>query len=349
VADFILRPGVQDPQNDGCIYRDICRIKAGSMLEMNAEGRISTDRWWDWEARLDQPPSLRHEDLAERCRTILTEAVLQRKVGRTSAHFSGGMDSTAVALLAATHGREGADEPIHALSLVYERFPILSQETRYIDSASGGQGLHLHRISGEKHLEFDAIGFDTTPDEPHAALWQETPIHVLTNYAGGLGSQTLMTGLGADELFNLLPYHFHELLRRGRLRELWRESAVWGKAGGNNRWFYLWRHGLAHSPPIALRGGLRCWWRRGRVGWAQESECTIPSWVRPEFAREFQLWSRVHQRLRAKYHRCNPLSVSLLIHHLESTAGDVFRWNIGLPIGLMIAHLLGDPRALLTS
>jgi asparagine synthase (glutamine-hydrolysing) len=344
LAEFLLQLGVQDPQDERCAYEGVHRVLAGSLLEVCPGGVVRASRWWDWEARVEQPTSLRPEDIAERCGTLLKEAVRQRRVGRTAAALSGGMDSTAVALLAARQAHAAGDEPVHGLSLIYERLPVLARETPYVDCVPGEPGLQRHRLPGDDYLEFDALGHEMIPDEPQPWLWQQAAVHASVEYAAQLGARTLMTGLGADELFCMLPYHLPELLRSGRWLAAWRESARWGKAGGNSRWFYLWPYGLAHFVPLMLRGGLGCWWRGGLVGWEQQGDCTIPPWVRPEFARRFELWPRAIERLRQRYNRNRSSSVALLIEMLMLTVGDIFRWEVAVPRGLMIVHPYRDPR-----
>ena len=39
-----------------------------------------------------------------------------------------------------------------------------------------------------------------------------------------MGARTVFTGIGADELLNVPPYHLTDLLRRGRLWAAWDES-----------------------------------------------------------------------------------------------------------------------------
>ena len=72
---------------------------------------------------------------------------------RRPAHVSGGMDSTAVALTA--RDCLNVREPLHGLSLVYDRPPYLARERPYAESALGQGGIAPHRINGDEVLDFD--------------------------------------------------------------------------------------------------------------------------------------------------------------------------------------------------
>ena len=64
---------------------------------------------------------------------------------------------------------------MHALSLVYDRFPCLARERPYLESALEQPGLTPHRINGDEVLDFDS--FDTAPahDEPCPGLMRLWP------------------------------------------------------------------------------------------------------------------------------------------------------------------------------
>jgi asparagine synthase (glutamine-hydrolysing) len=140
LADFLVLPGcgVQELQSSRCVYEGAKRALAGTRIEARPGGEVEVVRWWDWEARIQAPPSLKPDEVAAGARALLDESVQQRRVGRTACDLSGGMDSTGVALLAARQAHLAGEEPVHGLSLVYERLGLLARETPYIESALGG-------------------------------------------------------------------------------------------------------------------------------------------------------------------------------------------------------------------
>ncbi len=346
LAEFVILPGgaVQELYDERCAYEGVHRVLPGTRIEVRCDGTVRPVRWWDWENRVETPASLRLEDLSAQFGFLLDQAVQQRRIGRTAAHFSGGMDSTAVALLAARQAVAAGDEPIHGLSLVYERFAVLSRETPYIESALGGPGLEWHRLPGEKYLSCEDFRSNVNPDEPVYGLWEGTSTRAMVDLAASLGARTLMTGRGGDQVAEPEPYHVYELLRRGHWLKAYQESARWAKSENCSRWRFLGPFGLQFLLPVALRTGFSCWRRRGQVAWEQQHGYTIGPWIRPEFANRFDLWQRVVQRLRRTAHRCRPMVVSMGIEAAELSIGDAVRWELGLPRGLMNVHPFFDPR-----
>src|SRR5262249_17024154 len=196
--------------------------------------------------------------LGEQFLDLLQGAVRTRVRGTTASHLSGGMDSTSVALIArdCLEGRE----PLHTLSLVYHRLPLLARERPYVESALGEPGLAPHRINGDEVLDFDK--FDTAPahDEPCPGLMRLcAPHQALTGAAAQAGVATIMTGMGADDLFDMQPFHLTDLLRGGRLWAAWSEASRWARAWNCNVWELLGPNGCANLLPGWMRMGVGNW------------------------------------------------------------------------------------------
>jgi asparagine synthase (glutamine-hydrolysing) len=348
LAEFLMLPGcgTQELYYEACAYQGIQRILPGTLLAVDvAKGAAQVSRWWDWSGKIEEPSSPKLADVAERYRQLLGEAVRQRCRGRTAAHLSGGMDSTAVAILAARALRQsGSADALHALSLVYEKLPVLSRETTYVECALREPGMVPHRIMADDILDFDGFKEDTFQDEPSLALWHSTMNQVTTDRAVDLGVQTLMTGFGADELVNLAPHYLHELIRKGRWLRAWRESSRWGQAYSTSRWRFLGPYGFSYLVPSWLRPGLGHWWRGGYASWQNQREFTIGPWVLKRFAQRHGLRQRAVDRLRRTYRGCRPVALSFALEMLDLSIGDVIRWVLGVPRGLLTTHPYHDPR-----
>lgn len=292
LAEFLVLPfgGAQELHTERCAYTGVHRVLAGTRLEMSPGGSPKSIRWWDWLAQMKEPESLEPAEIAARYGDLLDAAVAQRRVGRTAAHLSGGMDSTAVALLAARQAHAAGEEPVHGLALIYERQNVLSRERPYVESVDGTPDLQLHRLPGEECLDFDAYDYAIDPDEPVLSLYQSAMCHALLKRAAEIGARTLMTGFGADELVGLQPFPLYDHLRTGRWFTAWREASALAATRSDSSWRYLSRYGFRFFLPAGLRGGLGCWLSGGRVAWEKQQAHTIGPWVRPEFARRHGLW-----------------------------------------------------------
>jgi len=94
------------------------------------------------------------EDADLRYRELLREAIRQRMRGRVAAHLSGGMDSTAIALLAAEcAGPENG--PIQVWSLVPRKAPAAWLRVAYIEMAIAARPeIQSHRIKRRRRGRF---------------------------------------------------------------------------------------------------------------------------------------------------------------------------------------------------
>jgi asparagine synthase (glutamine-hydrolysing) len=348
LADYLMHAGMDlEESPDGrTVYHGIHRVLSGSIVVFHlASGKVEQRCYWDWLERAADPGTDDVARLGEQCLDRLRAAVRTRLRGRVASHLSGGMDSTGVALIA----RECLDrrEPVHALSLVYERIRDLARERPYLESALDGHGFTPHRINADEILDFES--FDTAPahDEPFPYLRRLGVEEAVTSVAAGAGVATVMSGLGADDMFDMPPFHLTELLRGGRLWAAWSEASRWARAYRSNAWKYLGPYGVANLQPAWMRMGLATWLRGGYAPWNQNSEWTIAPWVRPDFARRMDLRGRSLAKLRRTYHACRPVGLSLLLSGIRQRCSrDFSRWYLAAPHGMMLTHPYLDPRVL---
>jgi asparagine synthase (glutamine-hydrolysing) len=232
LADYLMSPGLplEDTADGRTVYQGIQRVLPGSIVVFHlTSGRVEQRRYWDWLQHQVDPGTDDIAKLGEQYLDLLRGAVRTRLRGRTASHLSGGMDSTSVALIA-RDCLQGS-EPLHTLSLVYHRLPLLARERPYLESALGQPGLTQHRINGDEVLDFDRL--DTAPahDEPCPGLVRACASgQALTAAAAQAGAATIMTGIGSDDIFNMQPFHLTELLRSGRLWSAWSEASRWARA-----------------------------------------------------------------------------------------------------------------------
>jgi len=203
-------------------YRDVRRVEPGHYVEVSAAG-VRATRYW----QLDPDrtiPERTEADMAARVRTLMETAV-ERRVpsgGPYSCALSGGFDSSSVAAL---FGRAVGGGPNgHALeTFSFELNDLESDEPDLIDAVSNDLGTHHHHIYLDKDDVFAVLpDMVAACDEPTfdmglLYLWRKK------EYASRQGVRVMLSGLGGDELF-VGQFHFlADLLRAGRLRELWSE------------------------------------------------------------------------------------------------------------------------------
>ncbi|HEY1349624.1 MAG TPA: asparagine synthase-related protein [Ktedonobacteraceae bacterium] len=345
VAAFIM---MQAPRDEGadeqCAYAGIERVLPGSMVIAGADSeQVEHHVYWDWLAHLVDPGTTDLTAVAVQYRLLLEAAIQERLCGRTLAHLSGGMDSTAIALLAHDLICSGVGEaPLHTASLVYERLPLLAQERPSIESVLQQETrIRGHRILADDLLDFDMFADPPVHDEPCPALVSYATQQPIAALAARIGARTLFTGHGADEIHHLLPYYLTDLLRQRRLHQAWQEATMWARARNVPPWSLLMTFG---------GGPLLSTWAAGSR-WAdlltkKDADWSIPSWITPDFARRQHLRSRAIENARRIYQRCEHTALSVTLDAISSRAGDVFRWSVTTPLGIAHAHPFLDPRLL---
>jgi asparagine synthase (glutamine-hydrolysing) len=351
VAEFVMLPdiGVQELAGDSCIFEGMHRVPAGTVASVRVpDGRLEQQPFWNWTERLVDPGTDRLEAISVQYGEILRHAVRERLRGPTASHLSGGMDSTAVALLAHHEMRSGSGTlPLHTLSLVYERLAGLARETPYLESAIQQQcGIVAHRIRADDLLDFDICTDPPPHDEPWPGLARMSAERALVDIAVQTGMTTLLTGVGADEMLDVPPFYIAELLRRGRLCAAWQEASRWASAYTSNVWTMLYSYGVAHALPAWAFAGLEPVLRRGYASWQHQNSYTIAPWILPGFARRHALRSRALESIQRTYALCRPVGLSALIAAISSRYGDLSRRYLAAPRGIHLTHPFLDPRVL---
>jgi asparagine synthase (glutamine-hydrolysing) len=302
---------------------------------------------WDWLNRLEEPVSQELAELGARYRELLRQAVRVRLAGPTAAHVSGGLDSTTVALLAATELQRSGEGPLHSISLVYESMAVLAQEQEVIRTAVGHKGLVPHFIRGDELLDFATYAAPPEHEEPWPWLSMAGTEMARVAEAAGAGVATVLTGQGADELLDMGPYHLTDLLRRGRWLRAWREACAAARGENCGVWPILFPFGLQNLLPLWLRDGFAPLVRGGYADWLHMGEFTIPPWIRPEYARRHGLRERAIARAR-RFRRpdCPTRVLAIALEKIAGRSGDLGRWYLSAPRGILVEHPFLDPRLL---
>ncbi|MFF4122837.1 asparagine synthase-related protein [Microbispora rosea] len=191
----------------------LCSLGIGEWLRIDARGSARPVRWW--------VPPASGEDFAssaDAVRASLREAAggaIHSGARRVSADLSGGLDSTSLCFLLADLDAEFTTYRTSSMS------PWNDETTRAREVARDLR-LPLHEFPP---LAEQSTAFDLDPD-PSPASIAEGPLvwaasrgylDLLADELCRTGAHVHFTGLGGDELFDVVP---------GFFRALWRENAV---------------------------------------------------------------------------------------------------------------------------
>ncbi len=248
----------------------IFKLPPGHSLSFR-DGTVSLKRYWNPATVYMAVPN-QEKDCTEQLRTLLTEAVRCRLDAEspTGAHLSGGLDSSAVAVLAARLSREPLQTFSWSTPGDLSRLELEHDERREIDILHAAEGLAVHYTEITADQVLHTFGDLTRTPQVHRAVEQ-----VVLLKARALGVRTLLSGWGGDEGVSYYGRaYLSELLLRGRPLDLFRELRGWAERDGLS----VWHRGLRRAIGFSLPERARLRYNRFREG-----PRTLPTCLSPEF------------------------------------------------------------------
>ena len=349
VAEYMMMPAqLNEGSSEACVYQGIRRTLPGTSVTLTPTMDPERQTFWNWQDHLRDPGTRDTTEIAHGYAEVLRHAVRESSHGKTLAHLSGGMDSTSIAFLAADLSRTGAiASPVHTMTLVYERTPDLDRERPFIEAAlERARGIVSHVVLGDDILDYDSFRDPPLLEEPYPGLWRLSMDRVSIDLAARLGMDTVLTGIGADEIHDFLPYHLADLIRSGHLRLAWKEASRWARASNCSPWVLLREYGIASDMPLwAIYRTLSALLPRGRSALSLQDDWTIPPWIVREFAERYDLRARALANSRRRFVSPNA-AVTQALRTLCYRAGDALRWTVAAPLGIHYAHPFFDSRVL---
>lgn len=201
----------------GTVYEGVESLPPGCLLAVEADGRESVTRYWDWTfpAACETTPG-RHAgslpDAAAQLRELLVDAVrLQLRADvPVGAYLSGGLDSSALVALV----RGFTDTPVRTFSLAFE--------DREFDESAEQQAMVRHL--GTDHTTLLCGHDDIAEAFPRFVRHAEVPVlrtaavplMLLSAAVRRHGYKVVLTGEGADEVFA-----GYDLFKEAKVRRFW--------------------------------------------------------------------------------------------------------------------------------
>ena len=326
------------------VIRDVSRIAPGDLVRIDCNKGMEVLEKWNWSSMLTEPMDISLDDAIDGVHSILSTAIQERMGnGKVGSHLSGGLDSSSVTCIARDQFAN-AEKPLSTFSLVYD-MPSLYPEREYIESVIQQKpGIAPVLILGDKHLDFEWFdGKLPFHNEPYIGLYQIAASKALYSATAQQGCTRVLTGLGADDLYEGNRLHLADLLRSGRLLLLRREVMATARSLNTSGWDIFARHALAPNLPYRLRDGIRTTLRNGYGSWPDLGSHSVPPWVLGPFAKQFACLNRGAE-LQARLQ--SPFAWSSIANMLHGTAGDWFAWNLGGTLGIETSHPFRDQRVI---
>lgn len=197
------------------VYRGLDRLGGGQALQIGRDGRCRT---WVYETLLPEAAST-VEDAAHALRVALDQAVRSRAAAGTTADFSGGLDSTSIAFLAARH----RDDVLPVFTYHHPEAPAddVGHAERYLRL---DRRLRPNFVQGTRTtLTYQGLDRVTPTDLPDPAAVIHGRTRLRLRHIAEAGSKVHLNGEGADALLVAAPGYLGDLVRRGTLKRLGRE------------------------------------------------------------------------------------------------------------------------------
>ena len=347
VADYLTRPtlALGEPADERTAASGVQRVLPGKILNLRPDGSVTARSYWDWTRRIPDPGSRDTKVLAQQMNALLRPAVRERLDEPVASHVSGGMDSSAIAIVAQDWLDARGAGSVQGLSLVYRKLASLTGETRYVDLACGARaGIVPQAIDADDILTYDGFCEEMAFDEPYPVVAGIARDRALLAAAKDAGARTVLSGDGGDDVCEVLPFHIANELRAGRWWSAYRAASARAHAYVTDPWSVLQQYGSEHVLPLS-------WLTRSRAvalkGSGPASRLPVGPWVRPEFARRYDLAGRRLAQTRRAFRSGGDVAISAALFAIQCKVGDAVRWALASPAGMWLSHPFRDPRLLL--
>lgn len=220
--------------SDRTVYTAIRELPAGACLHWTPGGEPTVQRHWQPPDEAAHRASL--DAAAAELRTLLDDAVRERvdPEGRTAVTLSGGWDSSAIYATAQAIGAH----PL-SVSISYPAGDPGREDELIGDIAAFWNAtpdfLDVNRIP----LSHDWLGEAARRGGPFAHAYEHWN-RALSRRASALGARVILDGVGGDQLFQSSEIYLAELLRRGQLLQLLRETRARSGPRSFVRTLYPW-------------------------------------------------------------------------------------------------------------
>jgi asparagine synthase (glutamine-hydrolysing) len=248
---------------DQGLFRGFQALPAGSLLRAQ-DGRIEVRSFWEWSER--EPDRRSESQVLEHYLHTLEEAVrcrLRSRRAQVAVELSGGLDSPAVASLAARVAQAERPE-LHAFSLVFDKVPEVDERQRIVPVLER-YPLHRHMLSADRLYAPLFMDEQWTPYSLLGPQELRMPSAVSRLYDAAVQADchVMLTGDLGDALNGGSELVYFDLLRRQRWRETLRRFGVDARRSWRAALLRLFVYGVAPLAPWPiLATGLGFWERR---------------------------------------------------------------------------------------
>jgi len=223
LAAHIVCPAVPELVGTRTAFTDVHRLGPGEALHVDCATNAVTRSY----AAPGPDADACMEDAAARLRDSLRQAVTLRvhDAPRVTCDFSGGLDSTSLAFLAA----QAAEEPLDAFVYHHPGAPAGDLE-HAVQHARASAAVRLHlTVGGDTSLPYAALSARGRPDQPDPSTAVVARLRCRLTHIASRGGGVHVTGEGGDALLTAPPSHLGEVAAGRAVRRLAHDALALGR------------------------------------------------------------------------------------------------------------------------
>lgn len=313
-------------------YKKINRLPRASMITVE-NSDLRERRYWNIGTLGNKRVS--DVEYIERFRELFKASVdscLQRsdKVGIL---LSGGLDSSAIFGMASEIvGAEGKSRPLPNFSLVYDENPECDERV-FIKDALEAVNATGNFVIADNYWFLQNWEVSMSEAEEPSGVFVDQPFRALFEKARSLGVDTVLHGLGGDELLAPAMCYLSDFLRAGNIHRLMRELLAWRQS--KDMLTLICYDVFLPLLPFRLIQRLREIRRAHKRGDFQMD--LVPSWIEPSFTECLNLEDRIRGAIPDPRFR----SASLHVDYVATLCNPAPHWlvrDIATPVGIEVRY-----------
>ena len=294
------------PVDPDSVFRGVESLPPGHLLAIEADGRRTLTRWWDWTfpEQGGAPPFDSIETATAELRDLLVDAVrLQLRADvPVGAYLSGGLDSSGIVALI----RGFTKTPVRTFSIAFEDAEF--DESEHQQAMVRHLGTDHTTVLCSKRDIGEAFPALIRHTEAPVLRTAPAPLMLLSRAVRAAGYKVILTGEGADEVFA-----GYDLFKEAKVRRFWARQP-------ESRWRprLLGRlYGYLEHSPVENAAFARAFFGQGREHIARAIFAHVPRWTTSQRALAF-----LSPEIKAAVGPWDPLAF-----YEERLPRDITRWT----------------------
>jgi asparagine synthase (glutamine-hydrolysing) len=261
-------------------FRGVAAVPAASVVHWKDVVPVVSGYWNAFDAQAGGQVPGSEAEQCERFRALLLESVLIRLPCQSPgwSYLSGGLDSSSVVSSAQWMTEQGSGPGLAGTITFTDPIGSAADERVYSDAVVDRYGLRNVTIPHQ----LDRSGLIADPpryDQPgYAAYSVAVRDRCVADTLRHSQASVLLTGMGGDNLVLGTMFFFADWLAKGHVWRAFREMAHRSAVGRVSLWELAFQNAILPLLPPAVRQRLMT-----------RPEATIPSWIEPRVARQYDL------------------------------------------------------------